>query len=143
MPRGATGGDDDSLGILKLIHVLSQTSKHQSTRLGIQSSSQTIGNGLRLLKDFLEHKMLVASLFNCLQLHLQLVDVGVGLDVFNGFDLKLPIAYHGDFVIVQVHHLIGVLNDRCSIGGKEIFLFPHTNHQWRSFSSRNQRIGFL
>ena len=143
MPGGTASGDDDAFGILKLVHVLPQSAQYQTAWLGIQSTSQAISNRLGLLENFFEHEMLVASLFNRLQLHLQLVDVGVGGHVFNGFDLKLSIAYHGDFVIVQVDHLVGVLNDRRSIGSKEIFPFTYSNDQGRPFSRRNKRVRFL
>src|SRR5690606_39116875 len=125
MPGGTTCDDDNAVCILKLVFIIPETTEHQSSCPGIQSSAHAISNGFSLFVDLFQHEMLVTALFYGLQFHLQLVDIGIGFNVFNGLDLEFVVSDDGYFKVIQVYHLIGVLDDRRGIRGQKVSILSY------------------
>ena len=75
MPACATSNHHDPLCIHDLFGVFFNTFHRYRARFNIQSAAETIVNGARLLKNFLQHEMIVTSFLYCRQLQIQFGDV--------------------------------------------------------------------
>mmetsp|Transcript_5859 Transcript_5859/g.12212 ORF Transcript_5859/g.12212 Transcript_5859/m.12212 type:complete len:296 (+) Transcript_5859:1161-2048(+) len=164
MPAGAAGDDQDAtspaqgahggLDIQAALHlilehmlvldppkpdvILSHLPIH--SRLLVKPPTHAIAKGVGLVVDFLQHEILVPSLLNLLQLHLDLEGRSVprvGAALGQGGDGGLlASAQHHHVVVLQVDHLLSMLHNGRSIGGNNELRIPLPNtHNHRATTS--------
>ena len=107
----------------------------------LQAATHRIHDGARLLENLLQHEVRITTFFDAFQLHLQFLDVWNLAHVFAAANVQLPIANNHDFVVIHIHHFVGILDDGCGIGGNKELAFANTNHHRRAFAGRNKLIG--
>ena len=117
VPRGAASDNDYSLRLEPLLTVVCNTWKGYCLAVGRDTTTDTVGQGLRLLKNLLEHKVWVATLLKLLYRHLQLGNLNFALGVVRAVvNLKLCSAInYGNIAIVKVDNLVCVLNNRSCV----------------------------
>src|SRR5690606_17673791 len=102
--------------VFKLNGVFFETTQPDPTFLVIESSAHAVRYTLRLLVNFLEHKMLVSALFQLFNAKRNrfnsrfLNHISAVLDG----DTIVPVE-DSDFIVLEVNHLISIANDRCGI----------------------------
>ena len=109
MPAGATGYHNNPVGIHDLIRILLNAAHGNGSFHGIQSSAETIINGLGLFKDFFQHEMIISAFFNSGQFHVQFLHIGGQFLIPEIFQYQFIRFYNGQFIIVYIHHFFGVL----------------------------------
>ncbi len=99
-------------------------------------------NGIGLLKDFFEHEMVEAALFDGFDLQLQLMHFGRNLDIVQVADDQSLFPMHDrHFFVVQVDDVLSVFYNRGSVRSNEVFIFgANTNDQRTRLSRRHQQI---
>ena len=77
-----------------------QIVKHRFLPYG-DAPQQGIPDGLWLLVDFLEHKMVVARFFGRVRVKRDVVDFPFNRFLFMGIQLHAILCQHGEFVVLQ------------------------------------------
>ncbi len=89
VPGSAAGHDDDALGIHELLLVGPDAAHVQVAGLQLQAPAHGVEDGAGLLKNLLEHEVLVAAFLDAVQLQLQLLDVRRLLHVLAAANVQL------------------------------------------------------
>ncbi len=143
VPARAARHNDDAVGINKLLLVGAEASHIEVATPHFEAAAHRIEDRTRLLKNLLEHKVLVTTFFNTIQLQLQALDVGRLHHVFARADGQLAVLDNSELVVVDVHHLVGVLDDGGSVGSHEELALANTNNQRRTLAGRNELVGLV
>src|SRR3989338_7220180 len=85
--------------------------------------AQAFRNHFWLLKDFLEHEMLVALLLGLLEVPFDFFDVQRALFAVKREKLDSIFGHAGQLEVIHVDDALGVLDECGNIGSQEIFLF--------------------
>ena len=130
MPRCTTGHNDHTLGTEHLTTVVDQGRECHMIGLDIHASSHAIGQTLRLLEDFLEHKVRITTLLNLSEVDIDSLYRQLLLFTKDAHNLQvLTTTDHSDITILEIHHLIGILHDRAGIRTQEELVVTDTYYQ--------------
>ena len=110
MPRCAASDDDDPLGVDKFLLVVGNSVEHYPTAAVDDTTANTVAQSVGLLKDLLEHKMIVAPLLHLRDGELELGDVDLDLLVFQSQEFE-GLAALGDRKTSLVYSTMGVASE--------------------------------
>ena len=131
VPRRAASHDDDTLRANQLPAMVNHGRQRHMVTLHVDAPSHTVLQTLGLLEDFLQHEVLVAAL-----LYLSEVDVhGAHLQMLlfaeDAQDLQLLAqANDGDVAVLQIDHLICVVDDGTGVGAQEELVLADAHYEW-------------
>lgn len=120
--RGTAGNKNDAAAAADSSNVLAQTTKSDHLVLDIETTTHGVDDRLRLLENLLLHEMVKLALHDLLELQLEGLD---GTDVWRAvvlgeaMDVEGSVVDVGDIVVLEVEHLLGVLDDGGWVGGEE------------------------
>ena len=110
--------------------------------LDVHAAAHAVGQALGLFKDFLEHEVRIAALLNLPQVDVDGLHVELLRLVQDADDLQLLVAaYDGDIAVLEVDHLVGVLNDGTGVGAEEEFVVADAHHQRALLAGGNNLVG--
>jgi len=142
MPRGAAGGNDDTLGIEETLLVVDESREGDVVMLDIDPPAHRIGKRARLLKNLLDHKMRVTTLLQLGERKLQPFDFGCLADIADSGDVKFFATLKcNHLLIVDIDHLVGIFDNGGGIGSKEILVLTDTDHQRTALAGGNDDVG--
>ena len=55
----------------------------------------------------------------------------------------LAATYHRDVAVLEIHHLVGVFNQRTCIGTDEEFILAYSHHEWRLLACSHYLVGIV
>ena len=117
MPRCAASDDDDPLGVDKFLLVVGNSVEHYPTAAVDDTTANTVAQSVGLLKDLLEHKMIVAPLLHLRDGELELGDVDLDLLVFQSQEFEgLAALDDRNLLIFDIDDLLGVFHDGSAMG---------------------------
>ena len=117
----AAGDEDDAPGLQELVLILHHAGKDDLAGGGNDAAADAVAQRFRLLVDLLQHEMVVSALFQLGDGQLQLLDGNLAVLPLQVHDVqRLPLLDDGDFVVVQVHEILGVVDDGRGVGRQEI-----------------------
>lgn len=120
--RGTAGDEYYPPASADSADVLSQTTQGDLLVDNIQTSTHGVHNRLGLLENLLLHEVVERALHDLLKLQLQGLDStdgGTTLPLSSSVDVQLTLVDVSNVVILEVQHLLRVLNDRGRIGTQE------------------------
>ena len=142
MPRGTASDEHDVVCIQKLFLVLHNATQTHRIVLRKQTATHGVAHDSRLLVDFLHHEVVEASLFDAVEVYLQLLNVGNGLHILYRLDMQFLAQLDSDHLFVfKVHHFLGATYDRRGIRSDEILALANADDHRTSLSSGNQLVG--
>ena len=116
MPGGAAGHNHHALGIQHLPTVIYECRERYVISLEIYSTAHTVRQALRLLKDFLQHKVRIAAFLYLPQIDIHRLHRQFLFLTENAHHLQFfAPADHGDVAILQIDHLVRILHNRAGI----------------------------
>ena len=145
MPAGAASYDQDALCGLPFFPVVVDAG-HFDFRPGhAHAAADGIQDGIRLLKNFLEHEVVEAALFDGFNLHFELVNLRRDHRVLEVANRQAVLAVHDrDLFVVQVDHVLRVLDDGRRIGSDvKLILFTYSNDEGAGFACSDEQIGLV
>lgn len=120
--RGTTSDEDQTPATPNGADVLPKATKRNGLLLRVQTTTHGVDDGLWLLEDLLLHEVVEAALHNLLELDLDGLDsadvagaVGLGQTV----DVELALVDVSNVIVLEVEHLLGVLDDGGGVGREE------------------------
>ena len=143
MPGGTAGNDEDFLQRRQLLFIEAEILKVNIPLFDQSTPGNGVGEGARLLVNFLKHEMPVAPFFR----HGRAPGDG-----FTLLDQRLPgkigkthphRGKNDHLAIFEKYHLAGVGKHGRNIGGNKIFPLPLTNHQGRAELGGDQLVRFV
>src|ERR1700759_470163 len=102
--------------------------------MGIQPSAKAIINGIGLLCNFLQHKMVITAFFNCGKTNIQFLDEWGDLFVAQVFKDQFILAKNSEFIVVYIYYLFGIFHNGRGIGGQKMFALAHAYYQWAALA---------
>lgn len=120
--RGTAGNEYDTPASADGAHVCAQTTERDGLVLNVQTTTHGVDDGLGLLEDLLLHEVVELALHDLLELELKGLDganVAAAIGLFQAVDVEGTLVDVGNVVILQVHNLLGVLDDSRRVGREE------------------------
>ena len=120
--RGTASDEDDTSAAADRAHVRAQATERDGLVLDVQATTHGVDDGLGLLEDLLLHEVVELALHDLLELKLQGLDgshVAAAIGLLETVDVEGTLVDVGNIVILQVHNLLGVLDDGRWVGGEE------------------------
>ncbi len=114
---GAAGDGEEARDGLVIVGGEVEAAEVAGAIFEVQAAAQSVGDSAGLFHDFFEQEVVVAGLLDGGQLEFDLdllVLLGLGLKVDHGVTAG---AADGDFIVIQIHHAVGVADDGSGIGG--------------------------
>ena len=111
---GTAGNEDETTAATDGRHVLSQTTKGDLLVDHVQTTTHGVDDGLGLLEDLLLHEVVKVALHDLLELKLDSLDgtdVGGAIVFVETVDVELALVDVSNVVVLEVEHLLGVLNN--------------------------------
>ena len=118
----AAGNEDQAAAATDGADVLPKPTQRHRLLLGIEAAAHGVDDGFRLLEDLLLHEVVEAALHDLLQLDLDGLDgahVARAVHLAQAVDVELALVDVRDVIVLEVEHLLGVLDDGRGIGGEE------------------------
>ena len=130
MPGCTAGSDDDTLGVEETIFVIDESGEGDVILAYVDTSTHGVGQGTRLLEDLLEHEMRIAAFLELREREFEALDLrGLG-DIIDSRDIYFfSQTQRYDLFILHVDDLIGIFDDRRSIGSEEILVLTNTDYE--------------
>ena len=122
MVRGTASDKDDTTAATDGVDVAAQATESDRLVGNVETTTHGVDDGLRLLENLLLHEVLELALHNLLKLKLKRLDcadVGTTIGLFQAVNVERALVDMGDVVILEVHDLLGVLDDGGGVQGKE------------------------
>ena len=119
-------------------------SRHRRlSRLDADASTNGVANGFGLLKDFLQHEVVVPCFFQRRHLEFDGMDFGGDDRVTDGADGQLSRAMHGrHFFVFEVNDVFGVGHNGRGVGThKEFVVLTHADDERGRFACSNEAVG--
>ena len=129
MITGATGGQDEAFRLAELLAIEIQAAEMGAGIAIGEPPAHGILERLRLLVDLLEHVMLEIALVRISGVPVDQVHTGIDAAAVLVEDLPGVGRQHAHLVVLQVNHLLGVIDQRHRVAGQEMFVLPDTQHQ--------------
>ena len=130
-------------GFYEFASVVGHAAQHNSSFALLGPSAQAISNRIGLLKNFLEHEMLVRAQFIFFEFVFKLRNHRADLDVINRGGTERIGLDDGHLVVIEIDDLPGVLNDCAGIGCDDVFIIAHADDQRAAFAGDHQSIRFI
>lgn len=114
--------EDDSATSADGRDVRAETTKRNRLVLAVETTSHGVDNGLRLLENLLLHEVVELALHDLLELKLKGLNgahVGAAIGLLKAVDVQGSLVDVGNVVILEVHDLLGVLDDSGGVRGQE------------------------
>ena len=111
---GTTGNEDDTTAATDGRDILTKTTQGDPLVSYVQTTSHGVDNRFGLLEDFLLHEVVELALHDLLQLEfngLNGADIRSTIVLSQTVDVELTLVNVGDIIILQVEHLLGVLDN--------------------------------
>ena len=143
VPTGAAGDDAHLAESLEVLRRNLHLVEEDSPGFLAHAAQRGVAHRARLLKDFLEHEVLVAALFGHDRvpqnvrgrtLHRAPVEIG---------EMHAVLGQHRHVAVGQEDHVARVAQDRRHIGGHEIFAVAQPDHHRRPGARGHDLIGIL
>ena len=109
----------------------------------VHAPAQRVFDGARLLVDFLEHEVGILAALGIFGAEFEPADLdlgGVGAKVLH---LEPLGGDGGDIIIVEVHHLPGVGDDRVGVAGQEMLAVADADDKGRASAGADHGVGLL
>lgn len=120
---GSTASDEDQTPAAPDgADVLPKATKCDGLLLSVQTTTHGVDDGLGLLENLLLHEVVEATLHDFLQLDLDGLDgtdVAGAVSLGQTVDVQLALVDVRNVVVLEVEHLLGVLNDGGGVRGEE------------------------
>lgn len=119
---GTTGNEDDAAASSNGRHVRSETTQSNVLVGDVETTSHGVDNRLGLLENLLLHEVVELALHDLLKLKLKGLDgsdVRAAIGLLESVDVQGALVDVGDVVVLEVHDLLGVLDNGRGIGGEE------------------------
>ncbi len=115
--------------------------EEHAAALEADAAEQGVFDGARLLKDFLEHEVLIAALFR----H-DGIPKNAGNGALDGFaveigQLNAAWSQHGDIAVIEEEHIPGVTKNRGNVGGDEELLVAESDDDGRTGAGGDNLVG--
>ncbi len=144
MPRSATSDDENALGLEQGIADAVQTGHFDCACLHVKATAHRIPNALGLLKNLLEHKVFVSTLFNAVQVQFKLVDHRIDREVRSNLAHGHPLSGdHCHFAIFQINDFLRAIQERRSIGTYKVFVVAQSEDQGRTQACHHHVARFV
>lgn len=150
MPGGAAGADDDAACVGELVFVVDDAGEEDVFLADVESAAGAVAEGVGLFPDFFEHEVGEAAFLEFVEVHLEGVELGCLLDVGEVGDLEASGAVHdGDFFVLEVDDLVGVLDDGGGVGAEEelvdgaflAVVLAHADDEGAAFACADELVG--
>ena len=122
MITSSTSNEDDTSASTDRGDVGAETTQGDSPVLDVQTTTHSVDDGLGLLKDLLLHEVVELALHDLLELKLEgldVTDIGSAVGLLETVDVEGALVDVGNIVILQVHDLLGVLDNSRGIRREE------------------------
>jgi len=110
----------------------------------VDTTSHAFPDGIGLFKDFLEHEVGIATLFQLTETHLQFDDFVAFLHVVQIEDARFlaPLQAH-HFVILQVDNPVGEFDDGGCVRSQEKFIVADAYNQGAGLAGGHNGVGIV
>ena len=119
---GTAGDEDQTTTAANGGDVLAKTTQSDHLVRNVQTTTHGVDHGLGLLEDLLLHEVVELALHDLLELQLDGLngtDVGGAVVLGESVDVELSIVDVSNVIVLEVEHLLGVLDDGGGIRGQE------------------------
>lgn len=120
--RGTASNEYQASAPADCADVLSQTTESDGLLFHVQTTTHRVDNGFGLLENLLLHEMLESALHDLLQLDLDgldSTDLAGAITLGEAVNVQLTFMDVGDVIVLEVEHLLGVLDDGRRVGREE------------------------
>ena len=112
--RGTASNEDNATAATDGVDVAAKTTESNGLVGNVKTTTHGVDDGLGLLENLLLHEVVELALHNLLKLELKRLDctnVGTTIGLFQTVNVERALVDVGDIVILEVHDLLGVLDD--------------------------------
>ncbi len=120
-----------------------QTAEDDATFLGVGAAAQAVADRHGLLKNFLEHVMVVIAEPVGFELVFKLADDGADFGVVDGAGSETVGMEDGHFIVVEIDHAGGVLDDGAGIGSDDVFVLANADDEGTAPSRHDEGFGLI
>ncbi len=140
--RRAAADDDDLVDVAQLVVVQTHLVELEQP-LGGAPPEQRVGHRPRLLVDLLAHEPVVAVLLGGGEVPVDVVAAPFGGGTVEVGHLDAVPGDRDDAVLVELHGLAGVLDERGDVGADEVLAVAEADHQRRAAPGGDHAVGVL
>ena len=143
MPARAARGDNDVVDLEQVFLRDVQTTELGEPFFENQSAAHGVFYRGRLLEDFLQHEVRIATALNLLQVP---VDARHGLIADRRVEIEHPVAtarHDGDIAVVEIDHVACVRQNSRRVGGDEVLAVTDADQQRAAFSGGHDLVLFV
>ena len=142
MPRRATGHYDNALGLQQLPTVVYQCRKRHVVALYIDAPAHAVPQTLGLLEYLLQHEVRIAAFLYLSKVNVHLLHCQLLFFAKNAHHLRiLSQTNHGNVSILQIDHLVCVLNDGTGVRAQKELILSNTHNQGTLFACSHYLVG--
>lgn len=119
---GTASNEDDAAASADGRDVGAETTQSNGPVSDVETTTHGVDDGLGLLEDLLLHEVVELALHDLLELKLEGLDgsdVGATVSLLEAVDVQGALVDVGNVVILEVHDLLGVLDNGRGVGGEE------------------------
>ena len=138
MVAGAAGHNKDAADIPNFPVGHGQVAEHHPALLN--TAGDGLGDGGGLLEDLLQHEVGIAALFRRVHVPVDIVPLLFHRAAALVIDADANRGHHGQLAVVHVHHVPGVPQQRCHVGGDEVLPLAVAQQQRRVLPGGNEPI---
>ncbi len=143
MPRSATGQNNNATNVAQFPVVQLDAAQFCVTAVQENPAPEGIANRLRLLKNFLEHEVLVAALFGHDRIPRDPFGLLLDRSALHVGELGSAGADHDDLPIAHEDHVLRVHQDRGDVGGDERLALTDPDDERWPLASGHQQFGVV
>ena len=144
VPRGSAANNNNALGVQQFVANRVQASHLDLAGLEVEASAHRVQDRLGLLKDFFDHEVIKATLFDGRQIDLKLVDHIVHRHIVGNRTHDNPSALDdGHFAVFEVDHLFGGVNERGCVTSHKKLVVAKSKNERRAQATYHHLVGFF
>lgn len=120
--RSSAGNEDDAAAATDGADVGAQATEGDGLIVDVQAATHGVDDGLGLLKNLLLHEVVELALHDLLQLQLEGLNaahIAAAVALLETVDVEGALVDVGNVIVLQVHDLLGVLDNGGRVGGEE------------------------
>ena len=136
-------GDDDDLGDLAQLVVVEPHLVEVERPRGRTPPQQRVGDSTRLLEDLLAHEPVVAVLLGGGEVPVDVEEAALGGGAVEVGDRGALAGDRDDLVLVELHRLAGVLDERGDVGAEERLALAEPDHERAVATGGDDPVGVL
>ena len=129
VPGRAARRQNDALGLDQLARYRGQAAQYDAVAFQVDASAQAVAHGFRLLKNLLEHEVLMSAQFELLQRPFDLLDLLGDRCRVERLRAKPVAPYDRDLIVRQVDYARRVLHDCGRIRRDDVLVLADSEYQ--------------